>query len=87
MFSGAFIHKNGVLGMDLLVTFLPAAAVIVWFAVSLYLYLQTPKNDPKKRVYYIMLIVSGVLMGIAVLGFIAFMWFVYTVSEFFSQLF
>lgn len=44
---------------------LPIGAVI-WFVVSLVLFLQTPKDDPRFRGRKIRLIISGVLAGVLV---------------------
>ncbi len=42
-------------------------AVLIWFAVSLFLFFGAPKTDPKRKRNKIMLIISGILLGIYVI--------------------
>lgn len=45
---------------------LPVLAVIVFFIVSLVLFLKAPKNSPKRKTCKVLLIISSVLLGIFV---------------------
>ena len=73
--------------MNLLGVFLPVAAAVAWFVVSLVLYRKTGNTDPKKRVYYIMLIVSAVVAGVILLLLLGFIWIVYMAAAIFEELF
>ena len=59
-------------GMLILILFfgLPIGTVI-WFVVSLVLFLRTPKDDPLFRGRRIRLIVSGILAGVLVTAVVA----------------
>ena len=73
--------------MDLLGVFIPVAAIIAWFVVSLVLYVKTDKNAPQKHKLYIMLIVSAIIAGVVVGLLLGYIVVVAMVAEFLEELF
>lgn len=51
---------------------LPVLAAIVFFIVSLVLFVKTPKDAPKRKTRKVLLIVSAVLMGVIIAAIVGF---------------
>ena len=56
----------------ILVFFILPAAILIWFAVSVVLFLRTPKDSPRRRPRKLRLVIASVLFGLLIIAAVVF---------------